>query len=479
MTRIAPARRVALELVSLRRRRDARMRDLLRSSKAMEQLDQRDRGLAARLALGVTATYGALDAMIDAHLTHGHHIEPRVRDALEIACYELCWLTTPAAIAVNQGVELVRSVAPRAVKLANALLRRVAQHDVSRVIAAERRMVTRSSDLLAKDVACACGMPETLAYGVLFSCGPEACRELALSQLEPAPVYVAANLAQYDEAEVYRRMHEAHLEVAPTPIQGAWEVLNPARLAPSGLVHAVVVVPVDLAAYMVARIASPQGGQRLLEVGQGRGTKTVLLQMVARESGQLAELSSIDVDDTKVRIAASRLARAGISAHSRSLAFDGRNLSDTELPAALSGSFDVVFLDAPCSGTGTMRRHPEIVWSLARSSITPHRPDSLPALQLDLLRACAARVRVGGTLVYATCSVLSQENEEVVEAFLASDEGRDFAVTSLLDAPGVTSLTEDGRDLIASCMTSTHMFRTHPRPGSFDGHFCARLVRQS
>lgn len=456
----------------------------------MAALASRDRALAARLAMGVVQTSGALDRMIDAHLAHGRHVEPRVRDALRVAAYELCWMETPAAVVVSQGVELAKSVSPRAAGLANAVLHRIAEEDAPAVLAAEERLRAGSSDLTAKDAALAVGMPEWGAYQVLQSVGAEGLRRMALAQLEPAPVYAVTNGALLSVGEGQARMEEAGLQPRPSGLPGSWVIGAPARLAASGLVKNTVVVPADLAAQMVARIAAPRAGQRLLEVGQGRGTKTILLQLASLALGGLAEVSAIDSEAFKVHVAASRMAVAGISAHVRSLVFDGRALAGPGLPPELAGGFDVVFLDAPCSGTGTLRRHPEIVWGLERASVSSPRaaaaraaavegsqPGTLPALQLELLRAASARVRPGGTLVYATCSVLRQEDRDVVEAFLQTPEGAAFHLASVLDAPGVRALPPESARLFASCVAPDGCFASLPAAGSFDGHFCARLVR--
>lgn len=500
MTRVAPARRVALELISERRRRDGRMRDLLRSSQAMDRLDQRDRALASRLSLGVVATQGALELMIRAHLRRGGHLQPRVGDALCLAAYELCWLETPQEVAVSQGVELVRSCAPRAAGLANAVLRRIAQEDAPRVRAARESLADALSadggadadagdGLPAADVlAWACGMPPALAGEIVSSCGRRAAAEVAAAQLEPAPVYVAANSLMMDVRQAAARLEAAGLDATPQALPRSWELGNPASLARSGLVQEALAVPADLAAQMVARIAAPKPGERLLEVGQGRATKSLLLEMAADEMGGVADLVSMDSEEGKVRLATRRLAKAGLAGRVRSLAFDGLHLADDVLPSELDGLFDTVFLDAPCSGTGTLRRHPEIVWGLDLAAVgvpaqaadaTSAQATNLPELQLGLLRAASARVRPGGALVYATCSLLAQENEEVVAAFLASEAGEDFSVCPVLEAPGVVALEERGRELVASCVSAEGMFRSHPRPGSFDGHFCARLIRST
>lgn len=93
--------------------------------------------------------------------------------------------------------------------------------------------------------------------------------------------------------------------------------------------------------------------------------------------------------------------------------------------------FDTVFIDGPCSGTGTMRRHPEIPWRLTENDVTT----DLPKLQLTMLKEAAARVAAGGELIYATCSVFDEENTQVVDAFLNSPEGAGLAWEPLSGAP--------------------------------------------
>ena len=123
------------------------------------------------------------------------------------------------------------------------------------------------------------------------------------------------------------------------------------------------------------------------------------------------------------------------------LTVDGRALPDD------LGTFDLVFLDAPCTGTGTLARHPEIAWSLA-----PDAAHELASLQRELLASAASRVAPGGRLVYATCSILAEEDEHVVESLLASPLGAAF------------ELVRSGRTAV--------------RPG-VDTHFHAELRRRA
>lgn len=419
MARATPARRCALAIAGERRRRGARARDLLRSSEAMVGLPERDRALAMRLVMGSVAAEGELDRAIDSHLARGSRsrprLEPRVRDALRLASFELLYLETPDEVCVSQGVELVRGVASRAAGLANAVLRRVAEKDVPALAAARRRVA--SGDFGVADLARVGALPEWLCARALDDLGPEAAAAWARSALEPVGATVAANRARHSTEVARGLLVEAGCDPSPGPLPGSLVLGRPAALAASGLVERVDVLPCDLAAQEVALAAAPAPGSRVLEVGQGRGTKTILLEGAAVVAGGPCEVVAVEADPRKSALAARRMEAAGIAGHVRCLTCDGRGLD------ASLGCFDLAFVDAPCSGSGTLARHPEIAWSLSEQGVA-----ELATLQLELLRAAAARVRGGGELVYATCSLLAEEDERVVGAFLASDAGARFSL---------------------------------------------------
>lgn len=435
---------VAAAILGDVRRRGARARELLRSSSRMEELDVRDRAFVSRLVLGVVCAEGMLDATLDRHV-HGK-VEPKVRDALRLAAFELLFLSTPASVAVSQGVELVRRVRPRAAGMANAVLRRVALHDVPRRDAALDRARLRSAS--TEDLALVSGYPAWLIERIVDERGIDAAHGFACSALEPAPVYVAANLARFSADEARDLLAKRGLEPRDAGIPGAFVLDAPAGLAASGLVDEVAIVVADLAAQRVAEFVAPEAGMRVLEVGQGRGTKTLLLQSRALRCGGLAHVVGIDNEGFKVDVSRRRMQRAGLGACVDSLVLDGCQLADeNSLPREIADPFDVVLVDAPCSGTGTLRRHPEIAWSLKGEDVS-----ALARLQERILAAASTRVRGGGRLCYATCSVLREENEGIVKRFLGSARGQGFAIN---EKP----------------------FSSHPRRHGPDGHFCVTFVK--
>lgn len=411
---LAPARRVALGVASERRRREARTRELLRSYAAMGALDERDRALASRLVLGSVAAEGELDRVIDSHLRRGAKLEPRVRDALRLVAFEVLYLDTPDSVAVSQGVELVRSVAPRAAGLANAVLRRVAGEDVARLAASREALACGRFSVY--DMAHVGGLPIWLCEAALGTLGREGAADYTLGALEPALPTVAANRCRHDAAEAAELLRKTGCEPAEGSLPGSFLLGRMAPLATSGLVDAVDVLPCDYAAQEVALLAGPRPGSSVLEVGQGRGTKTVLLESAACAAGGPCEVTAVEVDAAKSATAARRMEKAGVAEHVRCVADDGRTLSSLG-----DEVFDLVFVDAPCTGTGTLSRHPEIAWSLAESAAA-----GLSRLQLEMLTAASGHARRGGRLVYSTCSILAEENERLVEAFLSSPSGACF-----------------------------------------------------
>lgn len=190
MAEVSPSRAVALAVVSRARRRDAYARELLRAAPEMARLSLKARGLASRLVLGSTACRGLLDAVLDSHLRRPRDLEPRVRDALRVACFEVMYLETSPEVSVFQGVELVRTVARRASGLANAVLRKVVSCDRPRVRSARERVTAALAGgvpVSVADVSLVAGMPSWLAVRLCASLPAPQAAAMALAQLDRPP----------------------------------------------------------------------------------------------------------------------------------------------------------------------------------------------------------------------------------------------------------------------------------------------------
>ncbi len=478
----------AVALASLRRasHEGAYVRDVVPQEAASAGLDARDAAFTTRLALGATAARGTLDTALDMHLDNPEKLDLDVRLAMRLAAFEVLFLSTPDIAAVSQGVELARSCSPHAAGVANAVLRRVACNRdsfLSAIDAAESKRFFVSAARRA-------GLPTWLYRRIEASIGEDAMRAFSEASLEPAPVW--AHLAPSCEEGVAECV-PALSSAEKTALPGCVRVRDARSLAAHGESDGHAVVS-DFAAQAIARASVRPGS--CLEVGAGRGTKTFVMSCqrarglggaIEASAGDTAPAAHIAVDQSarKCALNLERLRAGGFSGVD-CVAADGRSLLASEtllsgggtLAVRCAQGFDTVLLDAPCSGTGTMRRHPEIPWRLAPADVDPSNPDGLPALQLSLLREAARAVAPGGELLYATCSVLRAEDEDVVRRFLASPEGEGFSVGRFSGAVAFAADACAGlREWLAGQETEEGFFRTCPKMGGCDGHFCARLVR--
>lgn len=473
MTELSPARRVALDLLIELEESGAYARDALDASPAVRMLDRRDAGLATRLVLGVVATYGCLDELIDTYCDKPGRMNARIRNALRISAFELLYLGTEPRVVVSQGVELVRTRAKSAAGFANAVLRRACE-DRARYL--DARDIRESDGRATAALSRQGGLPEWLVAEFETSLGAARTRALVEAGLEPAPVAACVNPLDATAEEAVAACRASGDAAACPAFSGCVAPLEAAGLVASGVLRRDGAVVCDLNAQVVACAATVPGAT--LEVGAGRGTKTFVTAATASRSGIERTAVALEVSKKRSRLNRRRMERAGLAEGIRFVTGDGCDLDGAlaalDAEAGERMRFDCVLVDAPCSGTGTMRRHPEIPWRLDPIDID----EDLPRLQLELLTQAARRVRAGGQLIYATCSVLHQENADVVDAFLDSSAGRGFSLEPVSGAP----LFQRGEfaELAAYVRSNENargLFQTVPAADAFDGHFCARLVR--
>jgi 16S rRNA (cytosine967-C5)-methyltransferase len=210
----------------------------------------------------------------------------------------------------------------------------------------------------------------------------------------------------------------------------------------------------DEGSQLLAHLLAPRRGELVVDFCAGAGGKTLALGALMRSTGRLY---AFDVSDKRLAKLKPRAARAGLSnVHPICIASE----NDIRVKR-LGGKADRVLVDAPCSGLGTLRRNPDLKWRQSEQSVT-----ELAVKQGAILAAAARVVRPGGRLVYATCSILAEENEHIVDAFLAAHpEFRRVSAQELLAAQGIA--IDSGDDL-----------RLMPHSHGTDGFYAAVLERE-
>jgi 16S rRNA (cytosine967-C5)-methyltransferase len=249
-------------------------------------------------------------------------------------------------------------------------------------------------------------MPDWLWERLVAQQGAAEAAEIARGLLNPAPLDLRVNLARISRDEALARLEvdAASTPYSPSGIRLAGKpAINRHPLFRDGLVEVQ-----DEGSQLLAWLLAPRRGEMVADFCAGAGGKTLAIAMLTRGTGRVYAL---DVSAKRLAALGPRAARAGIT-NVYSIALEGE--SDPRAKR-LSGKLDRVLVDAPCSGFGTLRRNPDLKWRHG-----PQAVSELAQKQGRILAAASQLVRPGGRLVYATCSILREENEAVVEAFQAS-----------------------------------------------------------
>ena len=358
---VAPARRAAYEVLRRVFEEDAYADRALRGASA--GLDDRDRALARQLAFGAVQRVRTIDHAIE---TLGKRpvrkLDPPVLAALRLGAYQLGWLGgVPRYAAVNESVELVRRARlERAVPFANAVLRRLGE-GIAPLLAALPEGPLKHS------------YPDWIWETWRRDLGEEGALACMRAQNESLPVVV-------------RHVRGQTPDGSETDVPNAWEVER-----------------VDEKALEKGEIWPQSRGSQVAALCVRSGPRDRVLDLCAAPGGKATMLDgdvvAIEVNEARARELEENVRRLG-AAKVRVVQADG-----LDLPPDLTG-FDRALVDAPCSGLGVLASRADLRW----------RARPLPELQLELLRAAAARVKPGGTIVYSVCTIDADESEAVVEA---------------------------------------------------------------
>lgn len=414
--------------------------------------DERDRALATDLVTGTLRWQRQLDFLIEhfARRSLGK-LDFDVLQILRLAVYQLIHLDrVPAAAAVNDAVAMTRRARKTsAAGLVNAVLRAISRNSHRLPLPAR----PPSGDPRAY-LEVSLSHPGWLANRWLERYGFDAAETWEQFDNIAAPLTLRVNRLKTDRASLTRALGD--LGVAVEPARYAPDGLivtsgNPLRTPLAGTGQFVLQ---DEASQLVALLGAPEAGMTVLDTCASPGGKTTAMAAMA---GDRADIVAIDVRSARVQLLRDTVRASG-----------ARNIRvlQADLAAGLpfGPHFDVVFVDAPCSGLGTVRRDPDIRWRRTEADLAP-----LAAAQLKMIRNAAAAVRPGGRLIYATCSSEPEENDRVVEAFLSGD-GRFSAVDLRKDKPGNVKALDQVID-------ETGVLRTLPHRHGLEAFFGAVLRR--
>jgi len=408
-----------------------------------------DRALATELVYGVLRRQGRIDRALSALAARGlDRLDARVRVALRVGAYQILFLDrVPAYAAVDDAVDACKESGGRGVAgFANALLRRLAREG-------EPPLPDAAADPAGHLVAAA-GLPAWLADLLLAELPTGEALAFAASIADTPPVTLRANTGRATRDALAAALAAERPGALLTPSPIAPDALDARRLDAPAATRAWrdgLFAIADAGAQVAVELCGAAAGERILDACAGSGGKTAHLLALA---GDRAHVDAVDVAADKLDAAGATLQRLGLTGARFTAADLTKPLADP------SPRYDRILLDAPCSGLGVLRRHPE---ALARRA--PADLAALAAQQSRMLSAVAPALRPGGLLVYAVCTFERRECEDVVAAFLRAHPR--FAIEPAAAA--------GGRVPWERLTDATGAVRTWPHRDGADGFFAVRL----
>lgn len=392
-------RETALQVLTACRKLDAWSDGSLKA--ASRGLDRREAAFAARLTYGVLQNRAYLDFCLDQYCAQGmEKLEPFVRDVLRLGAYQILFMDrVPHSAAVSQAVDMAKSHRrQRAAGLINAVLRKVSQNkDHLPAVPAEDPVQYLSIRY---------SHPQWLVEQLLALLGREEAEEFLRLDNGSVPVTIQRNPLRCESGEVLTAaLAEAGANAVSHPwLPDCWAVSGAGNLEELDAFKSGLFQVQDAAARAAVLAAGAEPGNRVLDVCAAPGGKSFAAAMAM---GNRGEIVSCDIHPHKLALIEKSAQRLGISCITTALQ-DGR-----ENREEWNDSFDLVLCDVPCSGLGIIRKKPDIRYK------DPKALAGLPAIQEAILNNAARYVRPGGVLLYATCTILPQENDQVVGRFLA------------------------------------------------------------
>jgi 16S rRNA (cytosine967-C5)-methyltransferase len=406
--------------------------DILESSKALAALAERDRALVRALVGVVLRRLGTLRRLLGMFLERGPPVQaPRVEIALLLGAAQILFLNVPDHAAVDLAVRVAqadRRAAPFA-GLVNAVLRRLTREGAECLTALDASALDAPDWLMARWTA---AYGDAMAHAIVAANSQEPALDVTVKN---DPEFWAAKLGgRVLTTGSVRLVAPGAVGALPGFAEGAWWVQ-------------------DAAAALPARLLGDIRGRRVADLCAAPGGKTAQLIFAG------AKVAAVDRAPARLRRLRENLARLALEAE----------IVCADIEEWTAEPFDAVLLDAPCSSTGTIRRHPDVAWLKDADDIA-----KLSLLQRRLLDRAVPLTKPGGTLVYCTCSLEPEENENVVADLLAREPAMRRVTVTGGDVFGREELISKHGDLRT---LPCHFPDDDSRFAGVDGFYAARLVK--
>lgn len=407
------------------------------------RLNDADRRLFTELVYGISRWRGQLDWIINKHVKYKP--DNLTLNILRLGIYQLIHLDKiPAYAAINESVELTKS--RKKSKFVNAVLRTVQRKGLKNI------RFPKLEEKPVEHLSVKYSFPKWLIKQWINQYGLDWTIAFCQASNQIAPISIRTNTLKTTRTELIKLLESEDIE------------LEKSRYVPEGIILLDNIPLAELDAYshlfqvqdesamLVSHILEPKPGELVFDVCAAPGGKTIHIAQLMENSGQIL---AFDILESKLKLINQNCTRLGISIVKTSIA----DAAEETFPSTA----DRVLIDVPCSGFGTLRRHPDIRWNKSQETII-----ELSELQLEIINNVSKALKPDGVLVYSTCTIEPEENEKVIEKFL--DTNPEFTVES-----ADKFLPNNSSELI----TEKGYVKTYPHLHDIDGSFVVRLRKHN
>jgi 16S rRNA (cytosine967-C5)-methyltransferase len=419
------------------------------SFKRYRHLTSLDRAFLTELTYGVIRWRGRLDWAIQ-HFSKipFEKIESGTLNILRLGLYQILFLSrTPASAAVNESVELAKRIRGQGgAGFVNAVLRStIRQKD-------EIRLPDRDQDP-ALHISVAQSHPLWLVQRWVKELGLEETLRVCKFNNQISSLMLRTNTLKMNRTDLIEKLRKKELKPLPSTFSKEGILLqDPPPTSELPFLKEGLYIIQDEASQLITSVVDPKPGERILDACAAPGGKTTHMAQTMENRG---EIYALDLSKGKLDRIEEMCQRLGVK-----IVKTAKGDAAASLPFSDGLVFDRVLADVPCSGFGTLRKNPDLKWRRGEKDIK-----RLSELQFSILNHLSAYVKEGGDLVYSTCTVFHEENEDVVERFL--NEHSEFQL--------------DGVDKVLpeKCHSLIHYgyFKTFPLKDGMDGFFAARMIK--
>ena len=360
-------------------------------------LSDLDKSLASEIVYGVLTWKITLDEMIKMYSSIKiKKISPWILNILRMGIYQIVFLDKiPESAAVNESVKLAKKYGHEASsKFVNAILRRIEKNEMDKLL----DYISTKALLEDEIIAIATSHPLWLVDELLKQYDKKFVTELLNANNMKPEITIRANTLKTTRDELYHLFQLKNIDCKKGDLPDSIKLRKFSDFGTQ------LYVVQDEAAQLACLKLNPNPGEKVLDACSSPGGKTTYLASLMKNEGRI---DAWDIHPHRVKLVEEAANRLGIHI------IKAEEKDATEYVPLLNGHYDKVLLDVPCSGLGVIRKKPDIKWQRSREDI-----DDMVKVQEKILNTCSEYVRPGGTLVYCTCTVLKQENEEQIEKFL-------------------------------------------------------------